>query len=694
MYGKQILTEGLTKGSQRVLNDKKLVPELADAIRDDVQMNPGPFTNIGPVKQFQKLPDMQLASWFLENLDAIERAGYEGTIYSRDGANSEWIVRRYIAGSHNWEDLTGVMNMNLRNWYELKKEGVLDAEHRDIPKFKSVRDIGRYITIHYAAKLKEIQDKAALAFQAKLEKYIKLVDNDDYRIYTTLNWAANSRLGLGTQWCTANSKNDGNYRHYSSRAMLFQLFPYEKAEETAGKKKLIGKQFNIEGKPVESNEKYQFDAGGPSSFMDNLDNPVQPSSLISERFPYLYDDLVKALTSNKEKLETIFVELAQDRNLQNPKGLVRAYDIDEEIRKLSVFETRGYFTKKKRPAPKPVAEPAAPAAPQIAQVTQEPTQENIQTESLKELLDQFLNEDIDEAKSDKYFGPLDQIDQPEEPSDVGELRQIVISDIEDFIREAQEDGETPTDHVQYDSESSDNFEAILHSGDEDLKRAYGAVRRMSEEPAERFIKVAIQALKLLTDNQTTDGNIMENIDKDVAAMLGNLKKYDKLVESCAPVLMARPGGRLSNGIEESADWAEERRNDYRTPDSDGGEAPWRKEERFKAEREEAARKKYGNNAQVEEGSVEDYIANGGKVQTLPYMDGNKEKAGAGKTMASKHQGKGGQGTKGSVTGLGARKPMVNKQQAEPVSESATPDADVLAWMARFAKLGDMKGYGR
>ena len=29
---------------------------------------------------------------------------------------------------------------------------------------------------------------------------------------------------------------------------------------------------------------------------------------------------------------------------------------------------------------------------------------------------------------------------------------------------------------------------------------------------------------------------MENVDKDVAAMLQSLKKYDKLVESCAPVL--------------------------------------------------------------------------------------------------------------------------------------------------------------
>jgi hypothetical protein len=109
----------LTKGSQRVMNDKNLVANLADSVRDDARSHPSAFP-AGSSRTFQKAPDEQLAQWFLENIDKIEKEGYEGTVYSRDGVNSEWIVRRYIAGSHNWEDLTGVMNMNLRDWYLLK----------------------------------------------------------------------------------------------------------------------------------------------------------------------------------------------------------------------------------------------------------------------------------------------------------------------------------------------------------------------------------------------------------------------------------------------------------------------------------------------------------------------------------------------------------------------------------------------
>ena len=109
-----LVEAALTKGSLRVIKDKNLVAGLADAVRDDSRMNPKVFPP-NSSKIFSKASDEEVANWFLENIDAIERAGYEGTIYSRDGVNNEWIARRYIAGSHTWEDLIGVMNMNLRD---------------------------------------------------------------------------------------------------------------------------------------------------------------------------------------------------------------------------------------------------------------------------------------------------------------------------------------------------------------------------------------------------------------------------------------------------------------------------------------------------------------------------------------------------------------------------------------------------
>jgi hypothetical protein len=377
-----ILTEAaaLTKGSQRVMNDKKLVMNLADAVRDDAASHPHNFPP-NSKKTFQKASDEEVAQWFLENIDKIEKEGYEGTIYSRDGVYADWIVRRYIAGSHNWEDLIGVMNMNLRDWTLLKNRNMLDPNHRDVPKFNSVRDIGKYMTTHYADKLEKIRDAAKNAARNKMAKSVKLVDNEDYRIYTTLNRAAGCALGLGTQWCTANSVSSTNYHNYAGRGMLFQLFPYVK-EEKDGE---IINATDEEGKPILNDKtKYQFDAGGKDfspNFMDITDTPVKPAQ-VAQKFPYLYTDLAKALKANKTKMEAAFKEMSADPTLQADDFKIKTYEIDEEIQKLHKFVERGYFTDQVRPKAKgSSAEEPAGDQPQALPAPQQP-QGNPQMENV------------------------------------------------------------------------------------------------------------------------------------------------------------------------------------------------------------------------------------------------------------------------------------------------------------------------
>jgi len=508
----------LTKGSQRVMNDKNLVASLADAIRDDARSHPAAFP-AGSSRTFQKAPDEQLAQWFLENIDKIEREGYENVVYSRDGVNSEWIARRYIAGSHNWEDLTGVMNMNLRDWYLLKNRNMLDPNHKDLFKFNSVRDVGYYMTTHYKDKLEKIRDAAKNAARNKMAKSVKLVDNDEYRIYTTLNRAAGCALGLGTQWCTANSQYGGHFHTYSGRAMLFQLFPYAKEKDKEGNFVDVKDE---EGKrQLSQTEKYQFDAGGPN-FMDITDKPAKPES-VAKQFPYLFTDLAKALKDNKTKMEQAFKDLSDDPTLQGEDYKIKTYEIDDEIKKLHKFVDRGYFTDQVRP--KAVSSAESPAGEQPQQIGQEPP-------------------------------------QPQQ-------------------------------------------------------------------------------------GQQT----MENVDKDVAAMLSNLKKYDKLVESVAPVLGMRMIG-------------EKKKPDFPDVDSDGDE----KETLSKALKDKEKKE------EVDESEEKN-----------PWEDlASKKKDDESKTSKTS---KGGTVTK-------TEKGLVHKaaDKKENVKEGA--DEDVLAWMGRFAKLGNMKGYGR
>ncbi len=505
----------LTKGSQRVMNDKNLVVNLADSVRDDARSHPAAFP-AGSSRTFQKAPDEQLAKWFLENIDKIEREGYENTVYSRDGVNSEWIVRRYIAGSHNWEDLTGVMNMNLRDWYLLKNRNMLDANHKDLPKFNSVRDVGFYMTTHYKDKLEKLRDAAKNAARNKMAKSVKLIDNEDYRVYTTLNRAAGCLLGLGTQWCTANSNSGTHFHSYAGRNMLFQLFPYAKEKDKEGnvevKKDEDGK------KMLDDKDKYQFDAGG--SFMNITDNAASPK-VIATKFPYLYTDLAKALKDNKSKMEQAFKELTDDPSLQGEDYKIKTYEIDDEIKKLGTFLNKGYFTDQVRP--RSVSSAEAPAGDQPQQIGQE---------------------------------------QP----------------------------------------------------------------------------------------QPQGQQTMENVDKDVAAMMASLKKYDKLVESVAPVL-----GMMNLG--------EKKKPDFPDLDKDGD----KKETMAKALKDKEAVKESDDDKNPWEKLATD------------KKDDTEEKE------TKTHKG---------ATVTKTKTGLVHKKADESVEVNEGADEEVLAWMGRFAKLGNMKGYGR
>lgn len=343
----------LSKGSQLVMSKADQVKKLADRIRFDIKYNPSSF-DTSLKSQSKRMSDSELANWFLQSLDKIERAGYAGNVYSRDGVNSQWLANYYIKGNHNWEDISGTANMNLSKWYFLKNRNLLKPEHNDVQKFQGIRDLGGDLVYFYQAVLDDFERSQLEASMKKMVRAFKIVDNQDYRIYISLNRSAGITLGLGTNWCTANSTESNHFFNtYASRGMLFQLFP--KNPDPVTKKKL--------GKDITGTEKFQFDQSGPH-FMDIADDPV-PSREVLRKFPYLYDDLVTALTTNKSQLQSYIDELQNDETLTHPNfGKPYKYEVDAEIKKLQRFIQSGYMQETPRPPQEPETEPEVPALPQ------------------------------------------------------------------------------------------------------------------------------------------------------------------------------------------------------------------------------------------------------------------------------------------------------------------------------------------
>ena len=489
------LDEAFSKGSAKILQNKNLVKSLADSIRADVDDNPNFFPR-NAVNTFPRMQDAQLAEWFLGELDRMEQEGYEGTKLTSDGSINDWVVKKYISGAHTWEDLTGKLQQQLHNWVNLKKFGLLKPEHQNIPSFNGVLDLGRYMVGHYSNEMKELQNEIKKASLKKKAKSAVIVNNDDYKIYVTLNRAANQLTGANTTWCTTSSATDIHWNSYSNQAMLFQLFPKD-AEFVSLEK---------EGRdhPIEGAERYQFGADSLYSFKDIADH-TYPAEKVRERWPYLWDDLKSALQQQGGKLEGIMKALSEDPHMQDPDVKIKTYKIQTEINKLEKFKNRGYFTDDVRPVVEPEQEPELKAASDSGQEQPRlnpPAEGQPQMESIKELARMMLEgKDIDEDSELDVDEELE-ADAAATGGDLGSMGG----------------GAGPTGGGQYPPGTAPTMpESFNHKGKE----------------------------------------IMENVDKDVAAMLKNLKKYDTLVESCAPVLMARPKPYIAEKEEVEEEDAEE-----------------------------------------------------------------------------------------------------------------------------------------
>jgi hypothetical protein len=619
----------LTAGSQRVFSNKELVAAIARILRNEAAFNPARFPR-GTSRIFDKSTDEKVAHWFLENLDSIEKKGYDGVVYSSNGADVGWVTKSYINRKSNWEDITGNLNMILADWYALKNKKKLLEPHRSIDNFAGINYLSQILKSNptYAAELESYKDQDKKKALRLLAKAITVVDNDDYRIAVSFNKPGSRMIGEGSGWCTVNATQLSFWHNYANRSMLFVFMPYGVDEKT-GKKKLIKTEVEVRqgpraGSKIDTISKFQFDAGS-GDFMDIGNIPVRPTTLISEKYPYLYDDLVTGLQSNSAEIKAKTEEWKEDPTLnRDPETKVKEYDVNKEIAKLSRFRTSGYFTDTKRPAEVELSEPDNAAQPQIAAPAEPQQPEQAPMESIRELAERIIVEDLGIKGS--VAGPT---------------------------------GTAPTP------------ELTIYKGKE----------------------------------------IMENVDQDVAAMMNSLKKYDKLNESVlGMVTLGTAGTKIK---EEGNPWEDLGKEDkelkpgeseksstggtttktktglVHTQNPNGRKADKEVDEDVEEELDEE------NEEKPDDPALTDFLARGGKVKVGNYND-REEKKNLGKTLNGTRGSKSGSVTRGRRNKSAGLNSHVKSEGAtnSDVQLAESADQDVLDWMSRFAKLGNMKGYGK
>ena len=136
-----VLLESLSKGAMNVLANKNYVAGIAAGMRDD----PSASLPYAMVAKFKKMSDEEVAKWFVEQLDRLERQGYEGIVYGRNGQYHMWVANNFAKGRDIWEDIEGEMGPALRDYTILKNRNMLSARHQDIQMYEGVKALHRYM---------------------------------------------------------------------------------------------------------------------------------------------------------------------------------------------------------------------------------------------------------------------------------------------------------------------------------------------------------------------------------------------------------------------------------------------------------------------------------------------------------------------------------------------------------------------
>jgi hypothetical protein len=195
---------------------------------------------------------------FLENLLSV----IEDKDPTPNKQYTPWLARMYINGGVKLEDLN---RGNILGIYDIgKRRRMLRPEHNDINVFKSYADFegtmrsGYYDLDSIDNTEKKVQEKGQAS---------KVFENGDVLVVVPHDEAAACRYGAETHWCTAATKGQNYFNHYSRQGKLYILIPK---------------------KPEYVKEKYQlhFPTG---QFMDEEDRDISLYNLLTHRFPELLE---------------------------------------------------------------------------------------------------------------------------------------------------------------------------------------------------------------------------------------------------------------------------------------------------------------------------------------------------------------------------------------------------------------------
>jgi hypothetical protein len=278
----------------KIVKDPKLAKMLALMWKHDGTIPPNLIAKLGP-----KPSDQDIAKTFGEIIDTSLANSALGDL-SSDGKFDDWLMRLYVSGHNDYEDITGEGIDALGRWKALSKRGFLKPQHQDFNQFKNITQIQIMLQDpEYIKKLRRIQDDATIEKHKREKSDTVLIDDDRFFVIIPFNYGAcytfNNAYGVTANFCTGSSSGLRWFQDYSPRGPIVGIFD--------------------KNNPEDKNGKWQFHA--PTNQLVNAQQDLRWDRNANDRafaklFPGLMKRIVQAMNDKAEEINSKSQALAPD----------------------------------------------------------------------------------------------------------------------------------------------------------------------------------------------------------------------------------------------------------------------------------------------------------------------------------------------------------------------------------------------
>ena len=316
------------------LKDPKTIKRLIIAIRHDNTLPRTAVAKLGP-----KPSDAEIVQMWSDILDqSLSRTRY-GNI-SDDGKFDEWLLKLYINGVVDYEDIRGEAGDALGAWKALSIRGRLAEPHQDFNKFKSLSQIQRIIQSRdYQADLERIKNAEEIERHKREKKETTLINDDNFLVTLPYNYGAcytfNNSAGFPASFCTGSSSGLDFFNRYAPQGPIISIVSKDNMDDVNGK--------------------WQMHA--PTGQLNN-GNQTIGYSRGDEKFAELYPGVMKRIVAAMK-------EKAQEINQNSQQITNGGYDVDEAVAEIKRKFPQSYNASVEQPEEEPQQqEPEAPAEPE------------------------------------------------------------------------------------------------------------------------------------------------------------------------------------------------------------------------------------------------------------------------------------------------------------------------------------------